>query len=552
LVINVPTFKGMMNAVASRLIGETQAVTAKNCVTRNGNLTPLYDNSAAGSPELESNSKSLFLYQGEHWFSWAQDVNAVNSPIAQDDYQRVYFTGDGVPKYTNSSIATGTGALPFASYELGIDSPPVFNVAAIYYDQSADLDAEDSASNYDIEAASGYINTTTEDDETRFYVCTYVSAYGEEGPPSTVSSVLELFCEDDTVTLTFSDVSGFGNKNITKRRIYRTATSDDSTEFYFVAEIPVTDTTYEDSLLAYELGALLATDDYDPPPDDMEGLIMTSTGIAIGFADNSIIPSEPYLPYAFPTGYRQSLPDNVVGLVEMSSGIVIATDNKPAIMQGSLPDSFTLTVLDAALPCIAKYSVVDMGEAAIYASHEGLVSVSSDGAQVITRNILSKSYWQSLNPSTIRAYRYLDYYVGFYDETAGFVFDLRTGDFFEIDFYATAGYFDSPSGKLYLIVDDVFVTFDSGQALSYTWESKTFDLNNSKFSCVKVRGQSLDNTTFELLVDGVSEMTLALSGADQMFRLPAFRARRLTFKLTGSDEIESITIAQSVEELRVG
>jgi hypothetical protein len=550
--IAVPTFKGINNAFSPRLIENEQASSAANCFTRNGNLTPLKSNASEGTPTLAANAKSLFLYQDAFWFSWTGVVNAVDSPIAQDDYQRVYFTGDGVPKYTNSSTATGAGVLPFASYELGVDNPTSFSFTVTYHDQAADLDEGELESDYPTMPDSGFINIETDDDETRFYVCTYVTAYGEEGPPSVITSNIELYHPTDSVTLNFSDTGGFGQQNITQRRIYRSATSGESTELYLVAEIPVTDTSYTDNVAGYALGALLATDDYDKPPTDMVGLIVTATGVAIGYTGNTIVPSEPYLPYAYPTGYRQSLPDNIKGLVEMNGGIVVATDNKPAILYGSTPDSYTLNVLDAAFPCVSSRSLVDMGEAAIYASHDGLVSVSQGGAQLITTNLLSKEYWRSLNPETIEAYRYHEYYIGFYGASAGFMFDLRTGNYFELDFYASAGYFDSASGKLYLVVNDALVSFDNGSELTYTWESKQFDLTNTTFSVAKIRGESLDNTQFAIEVDGTEIMSVALSGADRTVRLPPFRARRLSFKLTGTDEIESVIIASSTEELRIG
>ena len=96
------------------------------------------------------------------------------------------------------------------------------------------------------------------------------------------------------------------------------------------------------------------------------------------------------------------------------------------------------------------------------------------------------------------------------------------------------------------------MSFDNGSELTYTWQSKDFDLTDSMLSCVKIRGESLDNTQFTLTADGADILTLSLSGADQFFRLPSFRARRLSFTLSGTDEIESVILATSPEELRVG
>ena len=142
--ISVPTFKGQNNAFAPRLINNEQAQLASNCSVKNGNLAPLKPRSGVNpQPTLANNINTLFLYQDAHWFSWPDDVDVVESPISDDQYQRVYFTGDGVPKYTTNSLATGAGVLPFAEIELGLDSPDAFAVSATYYDQSQDLGEND-------------------------------------------------------------------------------------------------------------------------------------------------------------------------------------------------------------------------------------------------------------------------------------------------------------------------------------------------------------------------------------------------------------------------
>lgn len=548
--ISVPTFKGQNNAFAPRLINNEQAQLASNCSVKNGNLAPLKQRSGVSpQPTLAGSINTLFLYQDTHWFSWSDDVDVIESPISDDQYQRVYFTGDGVPKYTTNSLATGTGVLPFAEIELGLDSPDAFAVSATYYDQSQDLDENDDIGDYTVETESGYINIETDDDETRFYVCTYVTEFGEESAPSVVTSEVNLFHENDNVTLTFSDTGGFGSQRIDRRRIYRSATSGDVTEFFLVDELPVGTSTYTDSKSTYELGATLTTESFVKPPDDLKGLIATSNGVVIGYVGNTIVPSEPYLPYAFPLEYRQTLQDEVVAMAEMSAGVVIATTDKPAIMQGVLPDSFTMTVIDAALPCVSKRSMVDMGEAAIFASHDGLVSVSQSGAQLVTQNLLSTEYWQSLNPSTIQAYRYNNYYVGFYGGVGGFVFDLQRGDFFTLDFYASAGYFHSASGKLYLVVDGELTVFDEGAALSYSWTSKEFDVRNATLSCLKVFTENAQDTAMRVYADNSLVADMTLTGPDPVARLPAFRARRLFFVLQGKAEIETVTIATSPGEL---
>ena len=167
----------------------------------------------------------------------------------------------------------------------------------------------------------------------------------------------------------------------------------------------------------------------------------------------------------------------------------------------------------------------------------------------LKKDLLSEDYWQSFDPSTVQGYRYNEFYVGFYGGTAGFVFDLRRGDFFELDFYADAGYFDSANGTLYLMVDNELVKFDEGSVLNYEWVSKQFDINAITFSCMKVFAPNLSATNVILHVDGEQLASIPLVGADPFVRLPAFRGSRLHIELSGSDEIESIALATSPGEL---
>jgi hypothetical protein len=194
--------------------------------------------------------------------------------------------------------------------------------------------------------------------------------------------------------------------------------------------------------------------------------------------------------------------------------------------------------------------MVDMGEAALFASHDGLIAVSQSGAKNITESVLSRQYWRNLIPSTIHGYRYHQYYVGFYNDSAGFIFDLTNGNYFELDFYAKAGYFNTKTGLLYLCVGNDFVIFDNGNSLNYEWLSKEFELTGEVLSCVKVRGKNLENSTLDYYADGNLLTSQTLNGNINVFRLPAHRSDLLQFKLSGTGEVKNISFATSMTELK--
>jgi hypothetical protein len=59
------------------------------------------------------------------WLSWLPDVDVVVATSINDEEQRIYYTGDGVPKVTNYELAVAAGGppYPYDSYDLGLPLP---------------------------------------------------------------------------------------------------------------------------------------------------------------------------------------------------------------------------------------------------------------------------------------------------------------------------------------------------------------------------------------------------------------------------------------------
>src|SRR5690606_11115186 len=132
-------------------------------------------------------------------------------------------------------------------------------------------------------------------------------------------------------------VPSTNTENITHKRVYRTFTSGDTTDFYLVAEVAVAITTIQDT--ASSPGKILDTEDFVAPPANMAGLVMMANGIAVGFAGNEIIPSEPYLPYAYPTEYRRSLDFDIVAMAAIGNSVIVGTKGLPYLITGVSPSA---------------------------------------------------------------------------------------------------------------------------------------------------------------------------------------------------------------------
>lgn len=532
-IIDITLFKGEIPAADHKILPENAATLAVNAYFGHGRIEPYKANTPVAASLRGGIVESIYLYENAHWFSWSDWVNAVKSPVAQDAYRRIYYTDDVGAKVTSNLIATGSGVMPVASYSLGVPAPTTA-ISGIVNGSGADPD--------------DYL-----DDETRFYVMTFVTGYGEEGPIGPVSSALELKGPNDTVTLTLPGI-GLDTHNVTRKRIYRTSIGN-AADFLFVAEVPLSAASFTDNLAGGQLGAVLETADYVPPPAGAKGMIALAGGSLAVFKENEVAVSEPYLPYAYPFAYRQSTEYDIVALAPTRYGLVIGTEGKPYILSGGHPSAMALEELDEEQACVSARSMVDMGSFVLYASPDGLVAVSESAASLITENIVKKDDWKQFHPESIHAYRYENKYIAFYGGdglgggVGGFVFDPKDGSFVRLDQYATAGYSDTKTDTLYLVIGGSLFAWNSAQTpLALTWRSKVFDTPEVGFACMRI--DSPDPTKFNLKIwaDG-QEVLFVEQLPVSVFKLPMIKARAWQFELTGTGQTPRITLATDMSEI---
>jgi len=459
------TFGGKAPKVYARLLPNDMAQVATNCRLDSGRLNPWKGNAATSitpvaSYTVTAQTKTLFKYSDTIWLGSDHQLDVVRSPIAEDRWERIYLTGrtNAYPEMTLSSIV-GSGTY----YRLGLPSPPSLPSAP---------------------ALSTTSVSATETPKSRSYIYTYLTQYGEEGPPSTplVANIVDVH-SDQTATVTFgSNVSGY---NITHKRLYRT----DSTGTYRrVTEVAFTEANFADDKNESQLGEEIPSSSWEAPPDDvsadhpdgaMQGLVAMPNGILAGFSGQTVCFSEAFLPHAWPKAYQLTVKSDVVAIAPLTSGLLVLTTEKPAIIQGLDPASMSMMEIDSTLSCVSKRSVVDMGEYVMYASPDGLVMGGEQGLQLATDQVLTRDQWQEFVPSSLVGFMWEGHYVGFYStasENKGFIFDPRGGknSFVSLDFHATAGFNDLANDELYLVVGGSVVKFAAGTALRATWRTKKF------------------------------------------------------------------------------
>lgn len=676
-MIRLDTFKGEIPSYAPNLLPNEAAVIAKDCHFDDGTLNPILNNLDTADT-LSTSTKSLFRYEDKYWFSWNEDVDAINSPVARDPYRRVYWTDGVYPKVTYNTIFNGGGNMPVNHYQLGVPAPA--NAPAIKSFVPA-IDAESAV--------------------TVFYVTTYVTETGEEGAPSKVSGRVECApigveldpettrniainydggsikivdadgavvsgftysagvlswsekapATDKFLTVSASQTDVLGNTSSTNRAkvkvvatpgtsapntnvpdapaitivndsnndgyvvpadipsgtiqvqialddtklqaggysniaivngggtddpaqkvvgeveielqppgtnrsniqrvyLYRTASTG---EFMLVANLPIAQASYTDTVPDGNLGAVLSTETYSMPPEEMQGLCSMPNGICAGFVDNEVLFSEVYLPYAWPEEYRFSIDYDIVAIEPIGTSLVVGTKGDPYLYTGISPGNIAGQKLEIAQACVSKHSMLNIGYAVLYACPDGLVAVAPDGIRLATDNIIKPLQWRKmLDPSTIRAFRHEAKYIGLHSRGA-FIFDIVSGDFRQLNDDWAAGYTDPKDDSLYIVdkASGKVKRFRGGaDHKELTWRSKEYNAISKAFSCCRIESDDISKVSFKLIVDGAVVFSKPEGTVKQTFTLPFVTGDTWQFELGSKARIESFKMATSKQELK--
>ncbi len=406
----------------------------------------------------------------EFWQTFADaTTDVLRSTILNDSFDRYYWTGltYSKPQYnTRDRILAGEPPL-----SLGVPQPP--NA---------------------LTATETVVGTATE--TTRAYVYTFVSEYGEEGPPA--DATLITAPADSTITLSNISITveDAANRRITKRKIYRTVVGNASTSYFYVGEInDMSTTTFVDDLPddTVALNNILESVYWQPPPD-MDGWVTMPNGYIVGWKGRTICFSEPYRPHAWPVEYQISTEFEIVGMAVWGTALVVGTKSQPYLGQGVTPQSFTMQKMDAVEPCLSRRGMVATVAGAYYPSLNGLVMVNAGGINVITTDVLTKEEWEDYNPRNIFAAPLGLQYIAFNASNFGFVFNPTEPKtkLIEIDFFdqVTSVTTDKYTGNVYILRAGRVFEWDpnSEERLFWQWRSKEFHLPKPvNFGAVKIK-----------------------------------------------------------------
>lgn len=499
MLIRHRQFRGERPKLSARLLGEGEAQVALDCDLVSGELRPIFSNRVIdGAPDPDA--ETLFIIDGEI-FTWPGDVSVAETPV-NAAVRRLFWSGDGFPQQAEvEELEAGI------SYLLGIPKPigrpEVYSITG--------------------SGESGALPVTS------LYRYTFVNKWGEEGDASDPS---DLFDYTSGQTLRIRGLGPGGNAledlqqyGIVAYRLYRLAEGESK----FVGEYEITLTSVVDALKESELGETLSSEDFYPPPTNLQGLHIMANGIALGFVGQTVYVSEPYNPNAWP--YSVILSSPVVAISSFDNSAVFLTEGYPEVATIFDPRNLTTSVLAEREPCLTRRGVVQGAGGVIYPAPSGLFYIGAGGARMLTEAFLDDIDWQRLNPASFTAVYRDGEYIAFYStvtESGGWIFDMRepTSVIRRLSQWASAAFVAEGTDELYLVNGSVIELYQGGlDRLTYTWRGKLHG-EGSYFALTSRRLVSrdfADNPTDSEIAD--AEAANAAEHAANLARIAAIGGR---------------------------
>lgn len=604
MYFKVTEFNGIAPVISARLLAEGVAQIAENVVLNSGRAVPLRTNSDIATISGTGRT-SIWRYTPEstdYWLQWDENVDVVDGPLPKDTHDRVYLTGETYPRVGSEASMISGSSYPAVTYKLGV---PALTLPGTITSPT-DSGFSGAAGGNDNPAA-GVIpsNLASETPNSVCYVFTYVTGFGEEGPPTAATSVIGV---TDNATVSSNTV----NQVITlpvpsapsspgtyttghKWRLYRSNTGSQTTAFQFVKESATFGGTTTDALDGDELGEVIPSTYWISPPDNdsstypegpMLGLTAMPNGVFAGFAGRRLCFSEPYLPHAWPVAYRITTEDRIVAIAMAGNVLLVATEGNPYIVGGTDPSAMTAVRLEAAHACVNKRSMVDMGDYAMYAGADGLIAVAGNEVRNATEQLIDPKDWLSTyNPTTIQGFLHEGTYVGFHsygtNSRGGFIFDPRMGKnaFTTLTLTSTTdprgGYYDPEEGQLYIIdttaTNRHIAKFQGSNTLAtLKWKSKKFVTPKpTSMAWVSVTAEGYPFTVSVYaegtliyagtVTESSGTKTLAVSTPngisnstiyESVMRLPSNVAKEWEVQIESQFNINELCLAESIDEIR--
>lgn len=561
-VLKLQGFSGMWPARDNRALPENAAADAQNIrVDGGGYLKGLPGLSLVKA--LQTTTRSVYriptssTLSGSYWMEFTdENTDVVRAPVINDSYERFYWCSptDGLRYAPKANIVGGGG-----SNYVGVAPPATAPTVEVVDGSGEIVDGENVAP-----------------EETREYLVTFISIYGEESAPGPAYEVVGFEDQQFQITDIPQPAPASGYATVDTIRIYRTVTGISGiADFYKVVDLPLGTLSYIDEIdnVTVSGQTVLESSSWAIPLTGLQGLVAMPNGIFASWKDNNVYFSENFRPHAWPAEYTINLDSPVVGCGVFGNSLVVCTQGTPYVISGSKAGGMSMTKVDVALPCLSRRSIVSAPEGVYYSSEPGLVLIGPQGVGVVTQDLIARDQWRNnYAPSTHHAALVGPVYHCFKtvgSVTDGFSFVPSNPPsigvnrvLLEVEVLNIG--VEPWTGKPWVIGDNNrLYEYESPDVspLRYSWRSKQYvypkPVNFGFYQAFYDDGGSVSYNLYAVLRgrDGSSTRQLVHSNI-AMFsgfigRLPSgYKSDVWEIELSGTAEVQGFFMATSAEELR--
>ena len=342
--------------------------------------------------------------------------------------------------------------------------------------------------------------------------------------------------------------------------------------------------TYEENGTARLEPNLIVKNNGDQKPSLIEayGRLWASSGRFLRF-------SKPGEPEYWPRQNSLSFNDNITGLIQISSGILVFTADETYLVIGTKLDDFAVTLVTKEQGCIAPRSCNYIQSTPLWLSKDGIATYEGGRVVILSRNAISKEDMNKITQddkficAEVHDEQYFILYnsalpntgAGFRNKTTLLTMDLRYG----VSFYKVNGYLNNNNNmpnyirdlrmyedKLYAIgssdnkIYEMFAAdtgTDEEQYYSIEYVSPTITMGNNtglkecKSVFIAAKGSaanieySIDGKPFVMLMENFENIVQEI-----MMPVNDCRFNEIKFKITGivKDQIREIQLISKLED----
>lgn len=407
-------FTGLFPRVPDTALPSNAAIKAENIDLAYGELRSLRGDYKLR--DLNVAAQSIFSEDGLRFYAWAEDVDAVVSPLQNGPANdRLYYTTPTDFRVTPRSMATIGGGSPTVSFRVGVPRPTVAARITVTHPTApaaaqAEVSPEPESTYTDrLKAAQATLDAkmlaeVQWDTETRVYVYTYANLYNEEGPPSDpVMIEVKALSYNGTTTYSTVDVQvtfdGDGQYvPIKEARIYRTAKAGTTADYYYATKAGAASGTVivKDEVKPEALNEMLSSVDSYPPDPNLRGLISLGNGILGAWQGNVMRFCDAYRPWAWNPNNFVTFDYPVVGAITHGAGALVTTVGSPALVSGVSPDSMTQLPLSIPQAGVSKWAMLSMNGMALYACNDGIVAINGGQPDLsLSERFFTREVWRA-------------------------------------------------------------------------------------------------------------------------------------------------------------